>query len=150
MSSAVAEIDKFKGMELFADFNHEEMEKLARVCFVKKYREGQTLFVAGMPGDLMYLVLGGQLEIYRPQPGGEKHIAFVEPGEVSGEGSMVLEGTRSTHCRVTKDSEVLLLTKNFFHDLERNHPTIANKMLKYFLKTNIMRLRQGNSHLHLV
>ncbi len=150
MSNAMIEIDKFKGMELFADFTHEEIEKLARVCFVKKYHEEQTLFVAGMPGDLMYLVISGQLEIYQPRPGGEKHIAYVEPGDVSGEGCMVLEGTRSTHCRVTKDSELLLLTKNFFHDLERNQPAIVNKILKFFLKTNIMRLRQGNAHLHLV
>jgi CRP/FNR family transcriptional regulator len=150
MSNALPQIDKMRGVELFGEMTGAELEVTAKCMISKQYPAGQTLFFEGMPGELMYVVLSGQLEIYKTGPEGERRIALVGPGEFSGEGSLILEGKRSTNCRVTQDSELLVLTRKYFHDLTISHPAISTKLLTGFLKANIIRLRNGNQRMALV
>lgn len=144
MANALGMVNRLPEIPLFAEMNSVELEQAAKHMFVKNYAAGQTLFFAGMPGELMYIVVSGQLEIYRGSGLDEQLLTRVNAGEFSGEGSLVLVGLRSTQCRVAKDSELLVLTKKAFQDLAATAPAVTTKLLKAFLITNIVRLRGSN------
>ena len=149
MANALGILDKLRTIELFEDLTDTELATLAKGMFPKHYLGGQTLFFSGMPGELMYVVLSGELEILRSDTDGEHLVALLGPGQFAGEGSLILEGHRSTNCRVHQDSELLILTKRTYQDLVASNPAITTKLLTAFLKTNIVRLRRGNQPLQL-
>ena len=73
---------------LFAGLSAEELQVLlARLgAFVRSYGKGEALVLAGEPNRRVGIVLNGELEAYRPAPGGARvPIPRMEPGGVFGD-----------------------------------------------------------------
>ena len=73
---------------LFAGLSAEELQVLlARLgAFVRSYGKGEALVLAGEPNRRVGIVLNGELEAYRPAPGGARvPITRMEPGGVFGD-----------------------------------------------------------------
>lgn len=144
MVTKIQNVMELTGLTLFSEMTADELEEIARVTFIKKYAAGQLIFAEGMSGEIMYVVLSGEVEIFKFKGDKEITIARLGVGEFIGEGSLVLDGHRSTSCRISENAELLVITKKSFQDLARSHPAITTKLLEQFLKTSIMRLRSTN------
>ena len=73
---------------LFAGLSAAELSTLlSRLgASVRSYGKGEALVLAGEPSRRVGIVLSGELEAYRPAPGGARiPIARVEPGGVFGD-----------------------------------------------------------------
>jgi CRP-like cAMP-binding protein len=77
---------------LFASLNDAQLDRVARLAVRVRLQDGESLFEQGDPAKRFYLVLGGQVKLYRLSPAGnEKVIEIVMPGSTFAEALMFLE-----------------------------------------------------------
>jgi predicted acylesterase/phospholipase RssA/CRP-like cAMP-binding protein len=97
---------------------------------------GDWLMRKGDPGDALYLVETGRLEVVRGDdpdedeaPEGLEVLRVVGPGATVGELALVTGDTRSASIRATRDSNLLRLSYDDFHELAATVPTFSRAML---------------------
>lgn len=135
------DLEKIKDLQLFKNLNENELGIVAKKVFEKQYKSGAILFVEGMPGEILYIVLEGGVDIFKKTKSGEKLIANIGPGEIVGEMSLIDEEPRSASGRTSTDSKLLVITKNSFNEMLDSDPKIAAKILMALLKITSKRLR---------
>ncbi len=133
--------DKLKNLILFKDMNDAELDIVTRRIFEKDYKKGSTLFVEGMPGEVLYIVTEGSVEISKKTKDGEEVIAVLTPGEVVGEMSLIDAGPRTASGKTSADSKLVVVTKKSFVEILDSDPKIAAKILMALLKIINKRLR---------
>lgn len=131
-----------KQVPLFAELTEEEIYRVARLAFIKAYRKDATLFLEGMPGEVMYVVLKGSVHIVKKTPQGELTLATLGPGNFLGEMSLIDDSLRSASARTAEDAEMLVITKKCFKDMLNTDPKITSKLMMHLLRVMSGRLRQ--------
>ena len=92
-------IDELRSGVLLSDLSSTQLERVARHAAHVKLDEGQLLFRQGTPADRFYLVLKGQVRLFRLSPdGAEKVIEIVAPGQTFAEALMFLRAPRYPVC----------------------------------------------------
>ncbi len=134
---------------LFSHLSEQEIYQVAKLSFVKPYKKETTLFVEGMPGEVLYVVLRGGVEVFKKSPKGEMVIAELGAGDFVGEMSLIDDGPRSASARVSEDSELLVVTRKCFKDMMQSDPRISAKLLMQFLLISNSRLRQADKRFEL-
>lgn len=77
---------------LFRSLSDEQFEPLQQDISIRKLEQGQHLFEEGADANAFYLLLEGQVKLYRLSPTGqEKVIEIVRPGQTFAEALMFLD-----------------------------------------------------------
>ncbi len=102
---------------------------------------GTLLFHYGDPGDSMYIVKEGSIELFNRDHSG-KHIplATCSSGDYFGELSLLDGGPRSAAARALTDARLLVLRRDDLLSLLHDKPTLALDMLKVMSQ----RIRQAD------
>jgi CRP/FNR family cyclic AMP-dependent transcriptional regulator len=119
-----------QNVSLFANLSASELEPLTKRLIARRYREGETIFEQGSPGNSLYIVKSGLVDIEITNPEGDTQIvAQCGPGQVFGEFALLDGLPRSAGAVACARSELLILTRpEFFMYLEQ-HPTVAINLL---------------------
>jgi NTE family protein len=88
-------------------------------------RAREWLFRQGDPGDSLYVVLTGRLEIVIESGGEPKVIRILGRGDSVGELALLTESPRSASVRARRDSELLHVTRDHFAKLLEQRPEFA-------------------------
>ncbi len=103
-----------------------ELERLLLDCRTVTVAPGQVFFEEGETGDCMFVVLSGELEIYKEN----KKIADRGPSDFFGEMALVDSKPRSASVRAIVESELLEINKNEFGWIFNSQPQVALEILK--------------------
>jgi CRP-like cAMP-binding protein len=132
-----------KGLPIFQDLNPEELSLVAKAAFERAYRERATLFLENMPGEVMYIIRTGRVDLSKRTPTGEDKIfVTLEPGEFFGEMSLIDENPRSASATVREGGELIVISKKSFRELIAQQPAVAAKVLFNVLRVVNQRLRR--------
>ncbi len=88
-------------------------------------RAGEWLFRQGEPGDSLYVVVRGRLEVVIETGSELKVVRVLGRGESVGELALLTESPRSASVRARRDSELLLVTREHFAGLLEQRPEFA-------------------------
>lgn len=101
-------IDQLRHAVLLAGLAPAQLERVARHALRIRLDEGQMLFSQGDAAERFYLVVRGQLRLFRLSPdGGEKVIEIVGPGQTFAEALMFLNAPRYPVCAAALDAAEL-------------------------------------------
>ena len=140
---------ELKTIPLFENLTEDELNTILQLAFIKDYKKGFNLFFEGMRGGVMYIILEGEIQIYKMSEGTEHEIIRLAHGEYLGELTLIDENeVRSASARFTKDTSLLVITKKCFNTMLETNPNITSKLLMSFLKTMTQRLRKTTENLH--
>jgi CRP-like cAMP-binding protein len=114
--------------------------------FGKDFPAGAVLFEEGQPGDHMYVVTSGQVEIRRKVGETERVLAVLTPGDFFGEMAILNARPRSATAVTRVDSRLLVVEGRMFEAMLRARPEIALRIIK----TLAMRLENANQHVELL
>lgn len=118
-------------LSLFQSLADDELTPLALRCRRRAYRAGEALFREGDPGQTLYLIVAGHVNIERAtEDGGMVHIARRGPGEHFGEMSLFDDLPRSADAVTDTPCELLMLDR---HDVVRfleEHPAAAWRIIR--------------------
>ena len=102
----------------------------------------EALFLAGDGGDGCYLVEEGLLKVaVASQSGGERILAFLGPGAIVGEMSIIDGRPRSASVVAVRQAALKFLSRAAFEEFTRNYPEVY----KYLVKLLASRLREANA-----
>ena len=122
--------------QLLADvvlFEHVDADDRARLAeFIDEHRldAGATLFKAGEPGESLYIVRSGEVELFIKDTAGQKILlAIAGPGEVFGELALLDRGPRTATAVAITDADLLALDRDDLLMLFQRTPTAALRLL---------------------
>jgi Cyclic nucleotide-binding domain len=106
-----------------------------------RFDAGETIFRQGDPGDCMYAVIEGEVEVVREEPGTEpKVIARLGPGQYFGEMALVSAGPRMATVRALTAVEVAVMGRVEFTTLYAYLPDFHESI------EEVVRQRRRPSH----
>ena len=114
--------------------------------FARDFQAGIVLFEEGQPGQDMYVVLQGQVEIRRKVGETEHVLAVLMPGDFFGEMAILNQRPRSATAVTRIDSRLLVIEGRMFEAMLRARPEIALRIIKALA----MRLENANQHVELL
>jgi len=117
---------------LLSDLPDGEIASLAATLQVVIVREGDVLFRENEPGDNLYIVLEGGVDVLLAmETEEEKTIASLGPGEFIGEMSLMLPGgARTAGARASAASRLWKMPRRDFDALLGRQPILAYDMLR--------------------
>ena len=136
------EYEQIKDISFFKELSDQELDVVLKKVFVKSYKKGSILFVEGMPGEILYIVMEGSVVISKKtKEGDEIEITKLGCGEIVGEMSLIDAGPRTATGKTEVDSKLIVITKKSFNEILESDPRIAAKILMELLKVLNKRLR---------
>jgi len=125
----------------------DERTELAALLGEARFEAGATVFEAGDPGDRMYVVCSGAVELAATDNLGQKIVLMTaRPGDIFGELSLLDEGPRTATATVLQACELLVLDRRALQLFFQRKPDAALDMLAEMgrrIRTTTLRLRQA-------
>lgn len=117
-------------IRMFEHLNEDDRIALADVIDELKVPEGHTLFQAGDPGDSLFIMKSGEIELFIKDTAGQKIVlTTAQPGDMFGELAMLDTGPRTATALALSQSDVLVLDRSDLVLLFRRKPEAALHML---------------------
>jgi len=115
---------------LFALLDDQERATLAERLDEASFPAGATIFQAGQPGDALYIVRAGEVEIYFHSNQGDRILLeTATAGHFFGEISLLDGGPRTASAVVTKDAELLVVDREDLEAFLKQRPEAALDLL---------------------
>jgi signal transduction histidine kinase len=128
---------------LFAELPDPDLERISRKAQERKLAGGELLFAEGSIGEAAYVIVSGQIEIYKLVNSQKVQLAVRQPGEVIGETSLLESSPRVASGVAIADTTVISISRDLIEDLFRASPSAARTMLH----TVVMRLQSTEASL---
>jgi CRP-like cAMP-binding protein len=109
----------------------EDTQVRVRRAFERSFEPGETIFEEGAPGEVLYVVQAGEIEISRRGAADERLVvARLGPGEFFGEMSVVLGEPRTARALAVVRARLLELDRETFESMCVERPEIAIRVLQ--------------------
>ena len=115
----------------------------------KAYRNGEAIVHQGEPGDCMYVIQTGQVEVILEREGKEVRLAVLGARDVFGEMALFEREARSATVRALGEVRVLTVDKKTFLRRVHEDPSLAFSILQKMsyrirvLNAELVRLKTG-------
>lgn len=136
-------VDELRRISFFADLATEDLEQLCQMARTVSVDSGELVFEEGSPGDALYVILDGELEVTKRQDGQTVVLALRRAGELVGEMSLLEQAPRSASVRALRESRLLVVSQAAFQTLLSCSPSAHLTILR----TVTSRLRSTESML---
>jgi len=117
-------------IKMFELLEDEDCLELAKVIDEAHVAAGELLFQAGDPGDSLFIVQSGEIELFIKDTAGQKIVlATPSSGDMFGELAMLDYGPRTATAVALQDSDILVLDRDDLVLLFQKKPEAALHML---------------------
>jgi len=134
-----------KAMDLCRTLSSAELDAIAALVQTRNIAAGKDLFREGEPGDGLFVVMSGEINVTKRTPDGEHLLARVGPGGVLGEMSLVTADARSATGLARVDTRVLHMPAAGFRALLGTDSVAAHKVVAAIAELLARRLATMNS-----
>jgi serine phosphatase RsbU (regulator of sigma subunit) len=136
-------VNLLANIPFFTDLPPEELDRLVAEMDIVNLNAGDILFREGDPGEHLYVVVNGELEILMaPDTDDELILNVLYEGEYLGEMSLIQPGGHRTASARARGEVVLLsMDRRQFSNLLKRHRELANKMV------NVLSQRLDNTNI---
>lgn len=119
--------DALRVSPFFTGLSPWDLETLRSAMAVRRYARGEALIVEGRPGDGLFLLLEGQVDVIERDggSGNPRRLQSVEPGEIIGFLSLVDTRPQEVTCTAVDDVTAASLSRTAFAVLRSAGPQIA-------------------------
>jgi uncharacterized membrane protein len=136
--------DLLADIPLFRSLDELERTTLASMVDEVQLPAGQTIFEYGAPGDSLFIVRSGEVEIFLTDDTGNRIVLERDgPGDVFAEVALLAPGPRTASAITIGDTKVLQVDRYDLEEFLKLHPTAALDLLEVVGK----RLRHTNDQL---
>jgi signal transduction histidine kinase len=126
-------IEALRAAPLFTQLSDDDLQRLAATVERQNLAAGDYLLREGEPGDAMFVVVSGELEVTKRSGGTELPLARVGPGAIQGEIAAIEGRPRAASVRALTDVEVLRVPREGLLALLDAGPEPALALLRVVL-----------------
>lgn len=122
--------DYLRTVPLFSTLDDAALDLVAQRIEYKRVNKGASVFLAGEPGDCMYIIKSGIVKVVSYYEGEERFILYLGPGDFFGEGAALFGGNHSASVFVVLDAELLLLSHEDVNALMQQFPAMGLSIIR--------------------
>jgi signal transduction histidine kinase len=123
-------LDELRRVSLFADLSEEDLGRLYEMAETISVHPGEVVVKEGSPGDALYVVLDGELQVTKRRGGQDIVLAVRRAGEFFGEMSLIEQAPRSASVHTLRESRLLVISQAAFQTLLSCSPSAPLKILR--------------------
>ncbi len=124
------EAELLKQVSLFQFLDDNERSELAAQLDVVTFAAGQEIFHYGDPGDSLYVINSGEVEVFMKNHTGERIVLEISTrGDFFGELSLLDNGSRTASVMATQETETLRLERADLEAFLRRYPQAVMELL---------------------
>jgi CRP-like cAMP-binding protein len=113
------------GVGLFEGFTQEQLRLLAFGAENMRVPAGRILYREGDQADCAFVVVRGQIELFREFEGKRTVVGKAGPGAILGEFALIADSNRLTDATVAADADLIRLSRALFRRILEEFPEIA-------------------------
>ncbi|MBI5200187.1 MAG: cyclic nucleotide-binding domain-containing protein [Elusimicrobia bacterium] len=137
-----------KSLSLFQDLSGRDIGHILAALHTKVYHEGEVLFVEGDPGQALFIIESGRVELSKIDPQGrQQRLITLGPGDFFGEMALLEQLPRSASATSLEKSTIHLLNRRKMEDLLHHHPLIGVSIMRHLAQLLSARLRRASQSL---
>ncbi|MDP2675028.1 MAG: Crp/Fnr family transcriptional regulator [Dehalococcoidia bacterium] len=122
-----------KRVPYFADLGEAEIESVAARVVERGFSKGEVIFLEGRPCEGVYLVVSGQVRIYKVSPEGREQVLLVAgPGETFNEVPVFDGGPNPATAEALEPAVLYLLPRDDLLALAAAYPAIGQGIMRVF------------------
>src|SRR5215470_878781 len=125
-----AVVTTLRTVSLFAELPREVLARLVSEFDELDLSAGETVFSQGDPGDALYVIVSGAVEVRGERDGRAERVAVLGPGDCLGEMALVTGDPRSATVVTLAPSQLLRLDKDRFQALSERHPVFLRELAR--------------------
>ena len=112
---------------------NEELRALGRTGHRRRFLAGEVIFSAGDPGDGLYIVESGRVQISAVVGNGQSRVlATIGPGDFFGEMAVLDDAPRSATAQAEEETETYFLARGDLLGLLERRPQFALNLIREF------------------
>jgi MFS superfamily sulfate permease-like transporter len=132
-------------LEMLKDLDSSELSTLTRVLVRREFADDEVICVEGDDADRMWIIAKGSVSVRLQSSGHVRRLAGLGVGMVVGEMGLLDGGRRSATLACDELVIAYELSRTAFELISREHPHITQKLLTYFARELIRRMRLLNA-----
>ncbi len=122
-----------KSCDLFQQLGAEQLSALESRCRVRKCPRGTPIYLPADQADGVLLLAEGRVKIGSfTEEGKQTILAFVEPGEIFGELSIMGAQEREEYAEAVEKSTIVLISNETIQELLAENPSVSLGVTKLF------------------
>lgn len=143
------EIAELRKCILFQELTDQELVTITQLMSTdaESYMPGEMICQQDAPGDSMYLVKSGKVQIYLPGDPENIILAELGGGKFFGEMSLLDKSPRSANVVALEQTEIFVLTRKHVAYLLEREPKIAAKVMIALARVLSARIRVLNERI---
>lgn len=135
-----------RAVPLFVRLAPEDLASLARASSEKVFAPGQPLCTEGEPGDEVFVLLSGEVKVYRQDGDQQKLVGSEQAGGFIGEMAVLDPAPRAaTVLAGAEGTRVLSLDGRTFREALNGNPSVAHGVIRA-LATRLRKSQSGGAH----
>lgn len=124
-----------EAVDIFEPLAAEEREVIVRSLVRYVYAPGETILRRGEPGDSMFVISRGKVEVQLPQTnGGLERVAVLEEGNFFGEMALLTGEPRNADIHAVDEVEILEIRKSVLQMLLTDNQELAEALSRKLAK----------------
>ena len=125
-----AVVTTLRTVSLFSELPREVLARLVSEFDELEVPAGRTVFSQGDPGDALYVIVSGAVEVRGERDGQGERVAVLGPGDCLGEMALVTGDPRSATVVALSPTRLLRLDKERFRALSERHPVFLRELAR--------------------
>ncbi len=133
--------------ELLNDLTDDEVEDLSRFTEKAEYVPGETIFYENDPGDALYIIQSGKVEICKmTNEKGKEYVPLItlKEGNVFGEMSFLLDSHSWAAAVAATYSTIFKISRQQFNHITEEYPKLGCKIYNALCQILVYRLRRAD------
>jgi CRP-like cAMP-binding protein len=123
-------VERLAAMPLFANLTEDVLWAVSERLLLRHVPAGEMVFFEGAPGDALYLIDSGRVEILSDKRSGSVVLARMGADEFFGEMALLTGKPRSASARTASHTNLWVLYRSDFDDLVNRYPSISLALSK--------------------
>ncbi len=119
---------------LFTSLSEDEAAFLLAVGTRRAVVAGEELLASGSPGDELFIVLDGEIQILMPSEDGEVFVERFQRGDILGEIAVLSDQPRTAAGRVASASTLLVIQRDDFHAFLERFPHYRQRLISILVQ----------------
>ncbi len=141
------DVDALREAELFRNMPDSLIRTILLQAQTLKMSAGTWVVRRGEPGNSLFVVKNGVVEISSPSEEGERRsLAYLGRGECLGELAILTDSNRTADARVPQEAELIVIEKKLFFELMNDNPGFASRLCVILAHRLIKLLQNLPSH----
>src|SRR5580693_9367710 len=136
--------------QAFPELNASQIDRVRSGSKLRQVTKGEILFDIGDTNVPFFVLLSGRMEIVQPGLSGEQPVAKHDPGEFTGEMTMISGRRCLVRGRVTEAGEFLELTGDALRALVARDAELSEIFMRAFILRRLELISRGQGNLILL